>query len=284
MSEAAGSAARHVLVVANETVCGESLIDALRARGAGAHVTVLSPVNPPRQGYVVYEDSRRASAGRRLDRTLKRLRNAGIAADGFVVEGDAADAVRDALHQLEPAPTEIIVSTHPVQRSGWMRRNVVDRIKAVAGGRIPVEHVVVEQTAGDERNVLVVANETVVGDALLQWIRQRAQRSPSSFLIISPQSDPRQSPHPDAERRLRRALATLRSEGIDAHGQVTHPDPYTATLQVIADERVDEVLVSTFPGQRSGWLRRDLVERLRKDAGVPVEHVVVEPEAAAVAS
>ena len=44
-------------------------------------------------------------------------------------------------------------------------------------------------------------------------------------------------------------------------------------MQVIEDERVDELIVSTFPGERSGWLRRDVVERLRKDAGVPVEHV-----------
>ena len=47
-------------------------------------------------------------------------------------------------------------------------------------------------------------------------------------------------------------------------------------MNVIQDERVDEVIVSTFPGERSGWLRRDVVERLRKDAGVPVEHVVSE--------
>jgi hypothetical protein len=37
---------------------------------------------------------------------------------------------------------------------------------------------------------------------------------------------------------------------------------------------VDEIIVSTFPQQRSGWLRRDLVERLRKDTGLPLEHVV----------
>ena len=57
----------------------------------------------------------------------------------------------------------------------------------------------------------------------------------------------------------------LRGEGIDAHGQVVHPDPYTAARQASNDERVDELIVSTFPGERSGWLRRDLVERLRKD-------------------
>src|SRR4029079_4816817 len=80
--------------------------------------------------------------------------------------------------------------------------------------------------------------------------------------------------HPEAERRLRTALSTLRAEGIEAHGQVAHPDPYTAAMQVVDDEKVDEIIISTFPGERSGWLRRDVVERLRKDAGVPGEHVV----------
>ena len=270
---------RHVLVIANETVGGEGLIEALKLRAAQGplRVTVLSPVNPPRQGYVVYQDTRRASAGRRLDRTLERLRSAGIAAHGLVVETDPADAVRDALHQLEPPPTEIIVSTHPLQQSGWLRRNVLDRIRRVSG-QLPVEHVVVEKGTAGEANVLVVANETVVGETLLARIRERAARSPASFLIISPQSDPTRGEHPEAERRLRRALSVLRSEGVDAHGQVAHPDPYTAVLQVIADERVDEILVSTFPGSRSGWLRRDLLERLRKDARVPVEHVVVAEE------
>jgi hypothetical protein len=266
--------------VANETVGGDSLIDALRRRAAEGEidVTVLSPVNPPRQGYVVYEDTRRASAGRRLDRTLARLREAGIPAHGMVVECDPADAVRDRLHQLEQPPDEIIVSTHPLQKSGWLRRNALDRIRAVAGD-IPVEHVVVEKTAGGEKNVLVIANETVVGEPLLDRIRERAGQSAASFLLISPQSDPSQGAHPEAERRLRAALAQLRAAGIDAHGQVAHPDPYTAALQAIADERVDEIIISTFPGEKSSsWLRRDVVDRLRKDSGVPVEHVVVEPE------
>src|SRR5207237_512153 len=41
-----------ILVVANETVGGETLIEALRRRaGAGdVDITVLCPVNPPRQG------------------------------------------------------------------------------------------------------------------------------------------------------------------------------------------------------------------------------------------
>jgi hypothetical protein len=273
---------RHVLVVANETVAGVALREALERRaGEGPlRVTVVCPVNAPREGYVIYEDTRRAAARRRLERTLAGLRDAGIAADGFVVDADPMDAVRDALAQLEPQPDEIIVSTHPEQRSGWTRRQVVERIEAVAGGR-PVEHLVVDLAReGGEANVLVVANETVVGQPLLDKIRERAARSPASFLIVCPQSDLSMSAHPEAERRLRRALLELRGEGIDAHGQIAHPDPYTAAVQAIRDERTDEIIVSTFAGERlSSWLRGDLVERLRKDTGLPVEHVFVEPEA-----
>ena len=269
---------RHVLVIANETVVGQSLIDAVRKRASEGEVqvTVIAPVTAPREGYVVYEDTRRAAAGRRLDRSVELLRQAGISAHGMVVDSDPVNATRDAIATAEP--DEIIVSTHPQQKSGWLRRNVVDRIRSVAGD-LPVEHVVVdlaEESAG-EANVLVVANETVLGEPLLAKIRERAKRSPASFLIISPQSDPSGSAHPEAERRLRRAVATLRGEGIDAHGQVAHPDPFSAAMHAVQDERIDEIIVSTFPSMKSGWLRRDLVERLKDDSGLPVEHVVVEP-------
>ncbi|HEU4942938.1 MAG TPA: hypothetical protein VFT18_06705 [Gaiellaceae bacterium] len=272
---------RHLLVVANETVTGSELLDAVKLKAGEQDVelvTVLAPVSTPQTGYVVYEDTRRAAAGRRLDRTLAQLREAGIPAHGLVLESDPESAVRDAFGMLDPAPTDIIVSTHPLQKSGWLRKNVVDRIKKVAGD-VPVEHVVVDvEAAQGPANVLVVANETVVGKPLIDRIRERAERGPASFLIISPQSDPTQSAHPEAERRLRRVLAELRGAGIDAHGQVAHPDPYTAAMHAIEDERVDEVIVSTFEPARSPWMRRNLVQRLHNDAKVPVEHVVIAPE------
>ena len=272
---------RHLLVVANETVTGSELLDAVKLKAGEQDVelvTVLAPVSTPQTGYVVYEDTRRAAAGRRLDRTLAQLREAGIPAHGLVLESDPESAVRDAFGMLDPAPTDIIVSTHPLQKSGWLRKNVVDRIKKVAGD-VPVEHVVVDvEAAQGPANVLVVANETVVGKPLIDRIRERAERGPASFLIISPQSDPTQSAHPEAERRLRRVLAELRGAGIDAHGQIAHPDPYTAAMHAIEDERVDEVIVSTFEPARSPWMKRNLVQRLHNDAKVPVEHVVIAPE------
>jgi len=265
----------HLLVVANETVDAKTLRDALAARGGDLHVTVVSPVNEPQRGYVVYTDTRRASAGRRLDRALAHLREAGIPADGYVVEADPAAAVRDALAQLEPAVDEVLVSTHPEAKSGWLRRGVLDRIRSAAGS-VPVEHLVSDGTAPSEANVLVIANETVVGDPLLAKIRERAAAGPASFLIVSPQSDPTAGDHPEAERRLKRALSELRGEGIDVHGQVSHPDPFSAAMEAVHDERVDEIVVSTFEPLSSGWLRKDVVERLRKETGLPVEHVVVE--------
>jgi hypothetical protein len=270
-------------VVANETLTGDELIAAVRARaeqGGELLVSVIAPVNAPRAGYVVYEDTRRASAGRRLDRTLSSLREAGIPALGNVVDNDPLAAVRDAIALDDP--DELIVSTHPDAKSGWRRRNLIDEIRKAAGER-PVEHVVsdVASRVGAE-NVLVIANETVLGDPLLDRIREKAREGERvGFLIICPQSDPTQGAHPEAERRLRAALARLRAEGIEAHGQVAHPDPFTAAMHAVNDERVDSILVSTFPEQRgSSWLRRDLVGRLESEAKVPVEHVVVEPEQA----
>ena len=129
---------------------------------------------------------------------------------------------------------------------------------------------------GVDANVLVIANETVVSEELLGRIRERAKEGPASFLIVSPQSDREGDDETEADRRLRRALTELRSDGIEAHGQIVHPDPFTAVMHATNDERIDEIIVSTFPGERSGWLRRDLIARLREKTGLPVQHVVVD--------
>ena len=269
---------RKLLVVANETLTGDELLDAVRAKvDADTIVVVIAPVNAPREGYVVYDNTRRAAAGRRLERTLTRFREAGIAAAGHVVDNDPLTAVKDAIAIEEP--DELIVSTHPEATSGWRRRNLLEEIRRAAGA-IPVEHVVSDVAARTgAKNVLVVANETVLGEPLLDRIRELARSGGgrTGFLIISPQSDPTQGAHPEADQRLRTVVTRLRAEGIEVHGQIAHPDPYTAAMHAVRDERVDEILVSTFPEQRgSSWLRRDLVGRLASDAKVPVEHVVVD--------
>jgi hypothetical protein len=270
---------RRVLVIANETTAGQALADALRWRAALVPVktTVLCPVSRQSRGFVVYEEARRAAAQVRLERTLSRLRGYYLDVDGRVVETDPVAAACDAVAEL--SPDEIIVSTHPERSSGWIRGGVVDRIRSETG--LPVEHVVADVSPlGSEASVLVVANLTVVCDSLLDRIRARARRSPARFLIVCPQDDTSGRWHPDAERRLRQTLRTLRNEGIDAAGHVAHPEPRLAALEAADEQHVDEIIVCTLPDERSTWLRRNVVERVQRATGLPVEHLVVDPNRA----
>jgi hypothetical protein len=256
-------------VLANETVAGRALLDVLRERASHGpiRVTVVCPQNEPRAGFVVFEDSRASAAERRLRRTLDLLHEAGIAARGAVVDPDPLHALRDALHRYRP--DEVIVSTHPEDRSRWLRRNLVERARKVAD--VPVTHVIVDLTAARERaQVLVLANQTIVGDALLSTIRERAAQSPASFTLIAPADEP------GTERRLGVALARLEEAGLDASGYLGDPDPFTAALNALHDEPIDEIIVSTFPKTSSGWLRRDLIQRLSGATKLPIRHVVVE--------
>jgi hypothetical protein len=264
---------RHILVLANETVAGRSLIDALRKRAAGGpiRVTVISPQNESRAGFVVYDESRRSSAERRLRRTLDVPHREGIAARGAVVDPDPIQALRDGLHEYQP--DEVIISTHPEARSGWLRGNLVDRARRIA--KVPVDHVVVDLAAPREKaHVLVVANQTIIGQPLLQALVERAQQSPAEFTLVAPADEP------GVERRLQRAVADLRQAGIEASGHIGDADPYAATMNALHDEPVDEIVISTFPAATSGWLRRDLLGRVRKDSRLPVSHIEVERQEA----
>src|SRR5206468_4189936 len=71
-----GAGVTHLLVVANETVDAQTLRDALAARGDDLHVTVVSPVNEPQRGYVVYRGTRRWSASRYWRRSVSAPRPA----------------------------------------------------------------------------------------------------------------------------------------------------------------------------------------------------------------
>jgi nucleotide-binding universal stress UspA family protein len=81
-----------------------------------------------------------------------------------------------------------------------------------------------------------------------------------------------------ANERLAEVLARLDEEGLEAVGQVTHPDPYTSIHNALQYHAIDEIVISTLPGERSGWLRADLVGRVERSTAKPVEHVEVSLE------
>ena len=66
-----------------------------------------------------------------------------------------------------------------------------------------------------------------------------------------------------AHQRLAQTLERLEGEALEAVGQVMPRDPYTAVQNALQFYAVDEIVISTFPGERSGWLRSDLVGRVQ---------------------
>src|SRR5918994_1035498 len=213
---------RRILVVANETVAGRPLIDAVKRRAGDApddvHVHVICPQNQPRHGYVIYDEHVREAAENRLKMTIALLREAGIEADGEVVDPDPE---RD-----------------------------------------------------DMKRTLVVANQTVGTKPLLDALMRKASQEPRRFIVICPQSG--ENGVGDAHQRLAHTLSELQEAGLEAVGQVVHPDPYTALQNAPQFYGPDDIVISTFPETRSGWLRSDLVGRVEASTGKPVEHVVSE--------
>jgi len=263
---------KHILVVANETVGGTTLIDAVKKRtDAGeVKVTVICPQNDPRGGWVIYDDAARGAAQNRLETTLAQLREIGIEADGEVMDPDPYQATMDAINAF--GADQVVISTHPETRSGWMRKDLVARIEGDSG--LPVEHVVVDLDAEREDVVhtLVVANQTVESEPLHERIIQKNGEGKHRFTVIVPASGGTGDPH----ERLAAQLKRLTDDGVLAVGQVGHPDPFTAIQHAMQFYAVDEIVISTFEGERSGWLRANLVERVRAATSRPVEHIVSE--------
>ncbi|HEY6399741.1 MAG TPA: hypothetical protein VIX82_20025 [Solirubrobacteraceae bacterium] len=277
---------RTVLVVANETLGGRALVDAVRNRAAEGDVrfVLCVPQTRPRAGLVIYADSVYDAAQARIDLAVQFLRGEGIEAIGEVGDPDPYIATIDAA--FEHRPDEIIISTYPETRSGWLRRDLIDRVRDAS--RIPVEHVIADPDSEDLpfRITLAVANRTASGDELLEVLKAKAQKTQASddrerlFLVVVPQEGGDGESSRRARTRLKLVLERLRGAGLAAAGMIGDPDPYTAILNALQYFRVDDIVVSTFPETKSGWLRTDLIERVRRSTGKPVEHVIQRDPAA----
>jgi hypothetical protein len=141
-----GPGERRILVVANETVVGEALFEAIRkaAEGYRAHVFVVAPaLNTKMRHWASDEDPARAKAQRRLDESMERLAATGLDVRGQIGDSDPLQAIEDALRTF--GPDEIILSTHPEGRSNWLERGVVDAARQRFA--VPITHVVVDLEA-----------------------------------------------------------------------------------------------------------------------------------------
>jgi hypothetical protein len=129
---------------------------------------------------------------------------------------------------------------------------------------------------------LVIANLTLIGDELLDVVRDRAERGPAELHVLVPAGhDPSSwKLHVEdeavaaARRRLDAALERFAALGVEVHGEVGDASPIEAVGDVLRrGESFDEVIVSTLPVGPSRWLRMDLPRRIERLSGLPVTHV-----------
>jgi hypothetical protein len=118
--------------------------------------------------------------------------------------------------------------------------------------------------------VLVVANQTADTEKLLEVLKKK---SDANFIVVMPQGEGTSG---DPYERLAHVLRHMEEAGLEAVGQVVHPDPFTAIQNAVRFYPVDEIVISTFEPERSGWLRSDLIERVKDATHKPVEHIIVE--------
>jgi hypothetical protein len=168
----------------------------------------------------------------------------------------------------------VILSTFPEASSGWLRRDLVGRVRDAAG--VPVEHVVTDLDAeGLPFEVtLVAANRTANDPAVLERLKARAAEGGQRlFIFVIPQEGGQGLHAQQARARLAQVLDRARTAGLLCAGMIGDPDPYTAIMNGLQFFRVQDIVISTLPATRSGWMRADLIERVRRATNKPVEHV-----------
>ena len=273
---------REVLVVANRTLGGAKLLDAVRERAeaGAARFRLVVPQSKPKDGLVIYDEAVREAAQVRVDLALEAVSQEGIEATGEVGDEDPFSATMDAV--AEQRPDEIIVSTYPAESSGWLRRDLIERIRNATG--LPVEHVVqdLDHEGLPFKVTLVVASKTSSGEELIEHLKGLAAKAERMlFIAVVPLVDGSGDATREARARLAKMLDRLGDAGLLSSGMIGDPDPYNATMNALALFKVDTVVISTFPGERSGWLRANLVERVKGATPVKVEHVEVDPQTSA---
>lgn len=136
-----------LLVVANETVQGEELLNAIRDRCSDrrCEVMVVTPaLAASRTSHWTSDiDEAIELARQRMELSLIEIKRLGLKASGDIGDSDPNMAIEDAL-RVFPAD-EIVISTHPPDRSRWLEHGVVDKARERID--LPIAHVVVDTRA-----------------------------------------------------------------------------------------------------------------------------------------
>ena len=262
-----------VLAFLNEVAGGRRLLETLRQRisDGAASVAVAAPQNQPVAGQIVDQDEVREAAQSRVEVTQAVLSEFGVEAVGVVMDPDPPLALDDAVRAF--SPEEILISCLADTRFGLLRRDLVEWAKNRY--EVPVVHIPVriedDAVRWDVTHTLVVATQTVDSPDLVNRLKGRAAERPHRYTIISPRSG--EITREEVCAKLARTLAELYKADVDATGQPMSPEPAAAVQNAIEHYRIDEILISTFAGQRSKWVEEGLLDKVEAMSDKPVEHV-----------
>jgi hypothetical protein len=129
--------------------------------------------------------------------------------------------------------------------------------------------------------VLVVAHKTAATPALIEAVRERAQRSPAKFTLLVPNPvhglhtvvDAEDAEEGEGQQVLELAIPLLEeAAGDSVEGMVGDPSPMNAIQDAINIHGFDEVIISTLPARVSKWLKLDLPSKIT-GLGLPVTTV-----------
>jgi hypothetical protein len=139
-----GDGKYRLLVVANETVGGKELLDEIHDRCCNreCEILVVTPALASSRAAHWASDVDEAIelARQRMELSLIAIGELGLKARGEIGDSDPNMAIEDALRVF--SADEIVISTHPAERSRWLEHGVVDRAREQID--LPISHVVVD--------------------------------------------------------------------------------------------------------------------------------------------
>jgi hypothetical protein len=257
----------------NEVAGGRKLLQAtLEKAGDASYVVVAAPQNQPSAGQLFSPEEAKEAARTRVDVTLAVLDEFGIDAVGEVLDPASDLALGDAIRSHRPS--EVLLSCLYDSRFGLTRRALEEWAEGTFEPEVKITHIPVriedDSISLEVTHTLVVANQTLSSPDLAQRLIESSKERPHRFTIIAPATEG--VPLNKVSRDLAGIMAALYREDIDTTGQPMSPDPFSSIQDAIAHYRVDDILISTLPGEQSRWLESDLVGRVREITDKPVAH------------
>lgn len=151
-------------------------------------------------------------------------------------------------------------------------------------GSLP-RSVALTQGGDGKHRLLVVANETVGGGALIEEIQDRCRNRHCEILVVTPALAGSRASHwasdideamELARQRMELSLIAIGELGLKARGEIGDSDPNVAIEDALRIFPADEIVISTHPPHRSRWLEHGVVDRAREEIDLPITHVVVD--------